>query len=127
VGLLKPIERSTANYRLHSDESLNLLKKICLFREVGVGLKDIGVLISTSDNDDVGTSVLEDTLFQLNCHIKKLQEKQRVIVNMIKIRKGGHANGTTDEQMLLDTVDQIPSFAFNIDKALGIDIEEIGK
>ena len=126
LGLLKPVERSASNYRLYSDDSLEMLKRICLFREAGISLKEIGTLITVQENDDIGTSILENTLFQLNCYIRQIQEKRNTIVSMIKARKSEVPNDIFAETMIDDLINKLPSFAFDINKALGFDLEEIG-
>jgi DNA-binding transcriptional MerR regulator len=90
VGLLKPAKRSESNYRLYSDESLKTLKKICLYRETGMALKDISIMMDAMESDDSNISILESTLSQLNSCIRDLQEKRNRIINMIKTIKSGH-------------------------------------
>ena len=66
LGLLKPDERTESNYRLYSEGSLNSLRKICLYRDAGVSLEDIKVLLNTPECDSRSISILEKTLLQLN-------------------------------------------------------------
>jgi DNA-binding transcriptional MerR regulator len=45
IGLLNPSARTAAGYRLYSDEDLERLQRILLYREVGFALDEIGDLV----------------------------------------------------------------------------------
>jgi len=125
MGLLKPACRSAANYRLYSDESIETLKKICLYRDAGVELKDIGILISGTEDDNLRIAILDSTLKWINIHIRELQEKQRAIIEMHKKSRGGD-DSTAIEQFFDELLEKIPSFASCIDEAalgFGNDLE----
>ena len=117
LGLLKPAERSASNYRLYSDESLKTLKEICLYRNAGVGLSDIGELINVSEGNEKGVMILEEALYQLNRHIQELYEKQRMIVNMVKQRKS-KSDDVNRESNYEELLKLIPSFTLNPFKAM---------
>jgi DNA-binding transcriptional MerR regulator len=46
IGLLSPSARSEAGYRLYSEDDLARLQQVLLYRELGLPLRDIGVLMS---------------------------------------------------------------------------------
>jgi len=127
LGLLKPTERSAANYRIYSDESLEVLRKICLYREAGVSLEDIGSLIAAPENDDTKIHILESTLLRLNNLARTVQKKQNMVIDMIKIHceKSGSAG---QRDVAFENLEKwISSFTFDVYKALGIyddDMEE---
>jgi len=128
LGLLKPAERSESNYRLYSDESLEILRKICLYRDAGVSLKDIGWLIAVPENDEKNIRILESTLFQLNNLERAVQKKQSTVIDMMKAIRDKSSAEISDEQIDLnwEHVDKwISSFAFDIYKALGFDNDEM--
>ncbi len=87
LGLLKPVERSGANYRVYTEESLLRLTKICLYRDAGVRLADIGALIGAPENNDLNLDILEKTLFMLNDEANKIRDKQKIIIDLIKTAK----------------------------------------
>jgi DNA-binding transcriptional MerR regulator len=45
IGLLSPSERSPAGYRLYTDEDVTLLQHIVVYRRLGFGLEEIGLLL----------------------------------------------------------------------------------
>ena len=128
LGLLKPTERSASNYRLYSDESLKTLKEICLYRDAGVGLSDIGELMNVSDGSDKGVLILEEALFQLNRHIRDLYDKQRRIVNLVKQRKR-NPDDTYNDNFYEELQKLIPSFTSDAFDAMfwGDDDQAINK
>jgi DNA-binding transcriptional MerR regulator len=115
LGLLKPVQRSTSNYRLYSDESVTLLKKICLYREAGVSLADISQLMCTPDNGDLNLDILESTLYQLNLQAQKVKDKQQVIIDMIKTIKDTKTDDDAEcERYHTRQARRIALFSFNI-------------
>lgn len=81
IGLLTPSGRTTANYRLYSDEDVRRLEKIILYRKVGLSLKRISQLLDTETIDIV--SVLEKQLDYLNSEIAQLRAQQHLIVQLL--------------------------------------------
>jgi len=123
LGLLKPIGRSAANYRLYSDESLAALNKICLYREAGVSLADIGILLSVPESDNKSIDVLEKTLFRLNSQMRQVQEMQKTVVEMLKAVNDRTCTDNVDElsdeehNALRDKA--VSMWAFDVLKAIG--------
>jgi len=117
LGLLKPTERSESNYRLYTDESLKTLERICLYRDAGVKLEDIGPLISISENDDKRLDILERTLYQLNELMRKIQVKQNMITSMInKLGDSNNIYTAFDDERFNDLDRQESVFGFDIHK-----------
>ncbi len=124
LGLLKPAERSASNYRLYSDESIKTLNKICLYREAGVSLSDIGMLTDMPENDDIYIDILEKTLILLNNQAHKVQEKQKMIIDMIKtIKDNDNTEDAFDEEYDARRK-RIAQFAFDIHDYVGISEED---
>lgn len=81
IGLLTPSVRSAASYRIYDDADIEKLKKITLYKEVGVPLKEIDKLISASENSFV--SILMGRLDDLNKELSLIKAKQNIIVNIL--------------------------------------------
>ena len=81
IGLLRPSNRSTANYRLYSEADRQRLAKICRFREAGLSLGTIGTILSAPRPQVV--KALELRLAALNREIHELRAQQRVIVDLL--------------------------------------------
>ena len=82
IGLLKPSNRTSANYRIYSDADVQRLEQILLYREAGVSLEDIKNIL---DNPQITTDdILSKRLATLNSEIKLLQLQQQIIVHLLK-------------------------------------------
>lgn len=82
IGLLTPSVRSSASYRIYNDSDIEKLKKIVLYRDVGVPLNEIDKLISASENNFV--SILMRRLDDLNKEISLTKARQNIIVNILR-------------------------------------------
>ena len=51
IGLLRPAQVTEAGYRLYDDTNLERLQLILLFRELKFSLKEIRVILDSSDHD----------------------------------------------------------------------------
>ncbi len=58
IGLLRPRRRTDAGYRLYGADDLQRLHQILLWRELGLGLDDIGALLDKPDHD-IATTLRE--------------------------------------------------------------------
>ncbi len=67
IGILTPSGRSTSNYRLYSDIDLKNMDKISLFRNAGLSLDAISLLLD-KEGDELNKS-LEHRLFLINSEI----------------------------------------------------------
>ncbi|MFF2855504.1 MULTISPECIES: MerR family transcriptional regulator [unclassified Peribacillus] len=75
IGLLSPEEITESGYRLYSNDNLEMLQQILFFRELGMPLKEIKQMISSSSFDK------QDALMQ---HQKMLLEKRSQLDKLIK-------------------------------------------
>ena len=117
LGILKPIERNAANYRLYSEASVECLEKICMYRDAGVPLADIAVLLSASGDEDTTAVILEKTLRMLNDEARRVKEKQRAVVQMMQRKNSGEIVVECDAEKLHDDLMELmPLFAFDLDK-----------
>lgn len=51
IGLLSPEETTDSGYRLYSNDNLEMLQQILFFRELGMPLKEIKQMVSSSSFD----------------------------------------------------------------------------
>ncbi len=82
IGLLKPRGRSRNNYRHYSAEDDKRLEQICLYRQAGLPLTDIGNILDSPEHNL--TTVLERRLDELNDDIHRLRGQQRFIIGLLK-------------------------------------------
>jgi MerR family copper efflux transcriptional regulator len=53
-GLLKPAWRTNSNYRAYGEKEVKQLKQICLYRSVGVSVRDIANMLSAPQTKVAG-------------------------------------------------------------------------
>lgn len=82
IGLLVASRRSEPNYRLYSEQDLNRMKQIAIYRKVGLPLKVINQLLSL-ETDQVA-STLEMRLIQINEEINRLRKQQQIIIQLLQ-------------------------------------------
>jgi DNA-binding transcriptional MerR regulator len=85
IGLLSPSVRSSAGYRIYSDDDVKRLEAICRYRDIGLRLEQIRDLLANRPSRT--TELLEARLDQLNTEIARLREQQRVIVRLLANRR----------------------------------------
>ncbi len=85
IGLLKPSERSSSNYRLYTEEDYQKMVQIDVYRQAGMPLKQIISMLVASTGSV--TDQLEGRLAQLNYEIQALRKQQQVIVKLLKEKK----------------------------------------
>ncbi len=98
VGLLKPAHRSAAKYRLYGRKEIEVLRQICLYRSVGLSVRDIGRLLSGSEGG--AAAVLNRRLVELEAEIGELRRHQQAIVKLLQARKSlsGRTKDMTKEK-----------------------------
>ncbi len=85
LGLLRPINRSEANYRLYSAGEVERLRRICTYRDMGIPLKQIVELIDQRGLGDSSTeTILEKHLESLEREIESLRKQQRQVVMLLE-------------------------------------------
>lgn len=109
IGLLRPKNRSAANYRFYSQVDVQRLRQICLYRQLGLSLKEIGRLLSPAGAADPPAAILRARLASLEREVATLRDQEAQIVRLLqqmssrnvrgrrrKTRRAtGGANGTT--------------------------------
>jgi DNA-binding transcriptional MerR regulator len=81
VGLLKPSTRTPANYRCYTEDDLERLKQICLYRDTGMPLDEIRQILVLPQNET--TLILEKHLQDLGQEMRKLTLQRQIVTRMI--------------------------------------------
>jgi len=84
IGLLRPMQRSRANYRVYSTADRRRLEKICRYRSAGLSLQEIKSILAAPQHNTA--KALERRLEALNREIQALRTQQQVIVDLLKDR-----------------------------------------
>jgi DNA-binding transcriptional MerR regulator len=85
LGLLQPVNRTAGNYRQYSPASAERLDQICMYRSMGVPLKEIGRLLDQVRPDSSRSArILKDHLRALDREVERLQHQQRQIVRLLE-------------------------------------------
>jgi DNA-binding transcriptional MerR regulator len=115
IGLLSPLERSEAGYRLYNGDDLEKLSRIKLFRDAGIPLNEVSRLLGDKEENSITAALLKQ-LSELNREIMAIKERQEIIV---KILRSGKVVGSIRE---LDTEGW-----HEILTSAGIDVEATNK
>lgn len=81
IGLLHPSGRSRSNYRQYSENDMQRMEKIALYRDAGLPLKSIIEVLEREEQQVF--SILEGQLCELNKAIAKLRCQQSTIMKII--------------------------------------------
>lgn len=83
LGLLQPLSRNQAGYRLYGDEELRRLQTIRHYREAGLSLQAIGVLLQQRLSADGPAALLEQRLLSLCDEVQRLREQQKGLARLL--------------------------------------------
>jgi MerR family transcriptional regulator, thiopeptide resistance regulator len=83
LGLLKPSGRNRSGYRHYSAADVERLEQICLYRQVGIPLKEIRSLLDES-RSNISVEILQRRLRVLGREIENFQKQQQCIVRLLK-------------------------------------------
>jgi DNA-binding transcriptional MerR regulator len=81
-GLLKPARRSAANYRFYDEKEKRILEQICLYRSVGLSVRDIRLMLTAPESESA--SVLKRRLRELDTEINQLRGHQLEILRLLR-------------------------------------------
>lgn len=84
LGLLRPVNRSSGNYRLYSAEDVARLRQVCLYRKLGVPLREIRALIEQRPDEAPAERILRRRLEALETEIEVRQQQQREILRLLE-------------------------------------------
>lgn len=84
LKLVRPSYRTSAGYRLYSEEDKSRLRDICRYREAGLPLSVIKRLVDegTPSNNRLGAA-LHERLTELNHEIASLRRQQQVVLKLL--------------------------------------------
>ena len=83
IGLLRPAAVTEAGYRLYGDASLERLRHILLYRELGFSLREIGAILDAPDFDRGRALEQQARLLEMKAeHLRNLAEFTRGIQRM---------------------------------------------
>lgn len=74
IGILKPARISSSGYRIYGEKEVDKLQQILFYRELGMGLEQIGRIVNSPDFDGVKA---------LHEHREELLEKQEQLNKLI--------------------------------------------
>lgn len=81
IGLLKPSARSNANYRMYTDNDLERMEQITLYKDAGLPLEEIASLLD--EQSTTPTALLEQHLSNLNSQIAQLRLQQQKVIQLL--------------------------------------------
>lgn len=84
LGLLTPGGRSAGNYRWYSQREVDRLKQICLYRKMGIPLREIAGLLDQADGQGKTESILRRRLETLAREADELRRQEREILELLK-------------------------------------------
>ncbi len=82
IGLMRPAARSNGNYRCYAEKDAARLQQICLYRNAGLKLEDIRVMLDGPTSD--AASVLQRRLAELSTEIETLRAHQQAILRLLR-------------------------------------------
>jgi len=83
MGLLKPMKRSAAGYRLYGEDEIERLRKIRRLRGAGLTLKAIGSLLSSPASNAQPAQILEQRLLDVSVEVDRLRAQQQQLARML--------------------------------------------
>jgi DNA-binding transcriptional MerR regulator len=84
LGILRPVNRSGGNYRLYSSADVERLKQVCLYRKMGVPLRDIRPLVEKRCDEAPAEIILRKRLATLEEEIELCQSQQQQILRLLE-------------------------------------------
>jgi DNA-binding transcriptional MerR regulator len=84
LGILRPVNRSGGNYRLYSSADVERLKQVCLYRKMGVPLRDIRPLVEKRQDEAPAEVILRKRLATLEEEIERCQSQQQQILRLLE-------------------------------------------
>lgn len=81
LGLLRPVARSEAGYRLYGPAEVERLRAIRIYREAGMPMQAIGQLLAPVHG--APAVVLEQRLVELDRQVQRLRTQQRLLARLL--------------------------------------------
>jgi DNA-binding transcriptional MerR regulator len=96
IGLMPPPRRSGGNYRCYGEADLRRLLQICAYRDTGLKLEDIRVLLERPGNEAFG--VLQRRLLEIDAEIVTLRTHRQAILKLLQHKALGKAKMITKDK-----------------------------
>ena len=90
LGLLKPLARTAAGYRLYGQAEVARLQSIRRFRDAGLSLQAIGELLKSNTsktNTSAAAQLLERRLLELCNDMERLRAQQKQLARLLASRE----------------------------------------
>ena len=81
-GLLKAATRSSTNYRYYGEKEVRTLEQVCLYRSVGMSVRDIRLILAAPESN--AASLLKRRLQELDSEISQLRGHQAAILRLLQ-------------------------------------------
>jgi DNA-binding transcriptional MerR regulator len=81
LGLLKPARRGSGNYRVYGEKELGQLRQICAYRDAGLKLDDIRIVLGRPESDV--SAVLRRRLLELDDEIRAKRSHRNAIALLL--------------------------------------------
>jgi len=98
LGLLAKPHRTPANYRRYGEADAERLERICVYRNAGLKLADIGALMNRRGGD--AAAVLKRRLVEIDGEVERLREHQRNILRLLQIQAIGRDTVLSKEKFV---------------------------
>ncbi|MCP3968582.1 MAG: MerR family transcriptional regulator [Lentisphaerae bacterium] len=95
TGLIVPHKNRSNDYRIYSKNDLKNLRKVCLYRSMGINLNEIKNIIF-EENTDI-KNLLEEQLEKINVQIHDLRLQQNRILKIIKMDNASFHSSSMDK------------------------------
>lgn len=82
IGLMAAPQRSRGNYRCYGKSEVQRLQQICAYRDAGLNLRDIRMILDRPRDDAFG--VLKRRLMELDAEIGALRAHQQAILTLLQ-------------------------------------------
>lgn len=86
IGLFKPTYVNDENYRYYASTQIPTLRLICMLREMGLGLKEIGQLVSENNVDDIVLHLCERR-DSIDAQIRELEQQRSFVYERLGFYK----------------------------------------
>lgn len=103
IGLLKPSGRTGTGYRCYSEKDHRRLERICQFREAGLTLKDIAVVLSSGGKP--GVKLLDKQMRENTANIVDLKKQQRILAGMLRRISSGNSQPPIDVDVWVEMLE----------------------
>jgi DNA-binding transcriptional MerR regulator len=98
IGLMPAPQRSRSNYRRYGESDVNRLQQIRAYRDAGLNLSDIRVILDRPGDNAFG--VLKRRLMELDVEIGTLRSHQQAILTLLRDKQFRRAKMITKEKWI---------------------------